>query len=108
MSEFWKDDDVIYQYTAEQAIDDGVLTELFKHRWGQLSGGKPIRATTTVTSAFSEAALIEVWNDYVKWVQEVAPTLSEEDRMFTTTMNGQTIWLIDDGASLTMMFPEDY
>ncbi len=38
-------DTVIYAYTLEQAIADGVLVELFKHRWNELSGGKPIVVT---------------------------------------------------------------
>jgi hypothetical protein len=34
--------DVISAYPLEKAIKDGVLVEIFKNRWGELSGGKPI------------------------------------------------------------------
>ena len=36
---------VISTYTLTQAIEDGILVEIFKNRWAQLSGGKPIVAT---------------------------------------------------------------
>ncbi len=32
--------DVISTYTLRQAIEDGVLVEVFKNRWGTLSGGQ--------------------------------------------------------------------
>ena len=44
MSKF-DDATVIVEYTLKQAIEDGVLVEIFKNRWPQLSGGKPIIAT---------------------------------------------------------------
>jgi len=34
--------------------------------------------------------------------------LPEEEQLFVTTMNGNKIWLIEDGAAFTMMYPEDY
>ena len=39
------DMDVIYAYTLKQAIEDGVLVEISKKRWKDLSAGKPIVAT---------------------------------------------------------------
>ena len=36
------------------------------------------------------------------------PTLPEEEQMFVTTMNGDDIWLIEDGDAFTMLYPEDY
>ena len=33
---------VIYSYTWQQAVEDGSLVEIFKNRWPELSGGKPI------------------------------------------------------------------
>jgi hypothetical protein len=40
------DTNVIYAYTLKQAIEDGVLVEVFKKSWDKLSGGKPIVATS--------------------------------------------------------------
>jgi len=35
-------------------------------------------------------------------------TLPEEDQLFSTTMNGEKVWLLEDGAAFTMLYPEDY
>src|SRR5207245_8393324 len=45
------DADVISTYTLQQAIEDGVLVEIFKNRWKTLSGGKPIVATAHLFEA---------------------------------------------------------
>jgi hypothetical protein len=92
----------------ERAIEDGVLVEVFTNRWAQLSAGKPIIATRHVFEALSLAALREIWNDYVVWAKEVKATLPEAEQLFTTTMNGETVWIIEDGAAHTIMYPKDY
>jgi len=99
---------LILEYTLQQAIADGVLVEVFKNRWHQLTHGKPIVATTHLFGEVSLAALLEIWNEYVAWRKNVMPTLPEEEQMFTTTMNGKKIWLIEDTQAFTMMYPEDY
>jgi len=101
-------DDVTSQYPLERAIADGILVEIFKNRWGELSGGKPIVATTHLFSEVSLAGLLEIWNEFVDWNKNIKDTLPEEDQMFVTTMNGNKVWLIEDGAAFTMMYPEDY
>jgi hypothetical protein len=98
----------IIVYSLKQAIADGVLIEVFKNRWQQLTQGKPIVVTTHLAGEVSLAALREIWNDYVQWRRDVMPTLPEEDRMFVTKMNGNNIWLIEDGAAFTILYPEDY
>ena len=100
--------DVIYEYTLAQAIADGGLVEIFKNRWQQLSGGKPIVATSHLFNEVSEAGLLEIWNEYVHWKKRVEPTLPEEERLFTTQMNSKKVWVIEDGQAYTMMYPEDY
>ncbi len=99
---------VISVYSLEQAIADGVLVEVFKNRWKQLSGGKPIVATAHLFGQVSLAGLLEIWNEFVEWRKHIMPTLPEEDQMFVTTMNGEKVWLIEDGDAFTMMYPEDY
>jgi hypothetical protein len=103
-----EDANVISVYSLEQAIEDGNLVELFKHHWQELSDGKPIVATIHLFTQISAAGLFEIWNEYVAWRKNVMPTLPEEDQMFVTTMNGNKVWLIEDGAAFTMMYPEDY
>ncbi len=95
-------------YSLERAIDDGVLVEVFKNRWGQLSAGTPIIATRHVFATLSLAALREIWNDYVVWTKGVKATLPVAEQLFATTMNGATVWVIADGAAHTIMYPEDY
>ncbi len=102
------DANVIVTYTLEQAIADGVLVEIFKNRWGQLSGGKPIVATAHLFGEVSLAGLLEIWNEFVTWRKNVMLTLPEEERMFHTTMNGKKVWVIEDGQVFTLLYPEDY
>jgi len=102
------DADVFSVYSLAQAIEDGVLVEVFKNRWQELSRGKPIVATIHLFNKVSLAALLEIWNEYVAWRKNIMPTLPEEDQMFVTTMNGDRVWLIEDGQAFTMMYPEDY
>lgn len=101
-------DTVIYEYTLKQAIADGVLAEIFKNRWSKLSGGKPIVATSHLFNEVSLAGLLEIWNEYVHWRKNIMPTLPEAEQMFVTSMNGNKVWLIEDGQAFTMMYPEDY
>jgi hypothetical protein len=101
-------DEVITIYSIKQAVEDGVLVEIFKNRWNALSGGKPIVATANLFENVSMAGLIEIWNEYVQWEREVMPTLPEEKRLFSTEMNHMSVWVIDDDVAYTLMYPEDY
>lgn len=99
---------VIYEYTLQQAIDDGVLVEVFKNRWEQLTGGKPLVATSHIYGEISSAGLLEIWNEYVHWKKNIMPTLPEEEQMFVTSMNDKKVWVIEDGQAFTILYPEDY
>lgn len=99
---------VIFAYTLRQAIDDGVLVEVFSDAWDELSGGKPIVATAAVADAYANAALVEIWNRFVTWRRWVEPTLPEEDRLFATEINGETIWVLEDGQAVTILSLEDH
>ena len=102
------DENVIYTYTLDQAIADGVLVEIFKNRWKTLSSGKPIVAAAHIFGEISLAGLLEIWNEFVGWRKTVMPTLPEEDQHFHTRMDGKTVWVIEDGAAFTILYPEDY
>jgi hypothetical protein len=108
MMSIFDDAEVISKYPLEQAIADGLLVEIFKNRWPELSGGKPIVATVHIFHEISLAGLMEIWNEFVQWQKTVMPTLPEAERLFTTTMNGKTVWVFADGAAYTLMYPEDY
>jgi hypothetical protein len=94
------DADVISSYPLAQAIEDGVLVEIFKSSWPELSNGKPIVATAHLFHAISLAGLMEIWNEFVQWQKTVMPTLPEAERLFHTTMNGKTVWVIADEAHI--------
>jgi hypothetical protein len=51
---------------------------------------------------------MKVWDEYVAWRINVMPRLKEEDQMFVTHVDDKKVWLIEDGAAFTAMFPEDY
>jgi hypothetical protein len=108
MMSIFDDAEVISKYPLAQAIEDGVLVEIFKSSWPELSGGKPIVATAHLFHAISLAGLMEIWNEFVQWQKTVMPTLPEAERLFHTTMNGKTVWVIADEAAYTLMYPEDY
>lgn len=95
-------------YTRDEAVADGMLVAVFQNRWPQLSAGKPIVATAAVSQDLSLAALREIWNEYVLWRRTVLATLPEEARLFTTRMNERTVWVLEDGAAFTILYPEDY
>ena len=99
---------LIYSYTLQQAVDDGVVSPLWPTRWGTLSGGKPIVVTAAIKADISEAGLMEIWNAYVTWRRCVEPTLPDDEKLFSTTMNGETVWLIEDGQAFTILSPSDY
>jgi hypothetical protein len=99
---------VITVYSLRDAIEDGVLVEIVKKQWSQLSGGKPIVATRHLFEEVSLGGLMEIWNEFVRWQKEVMPVLPEEEKLFSTKMNGLTVWVIEDGAAFTLMYPEDY
>ncbi len=95
--------ETIYEYTQQEAINDGVLGEVLKHRWPELTKGKPILATSSIFATFSLAAIMEIWNEFVINRHKV-----ESGDPFATKMDSQKVWVIDDGQAYTIMFPSDY
>ena len=99
---------VIYAYTLNQAIEDGVLVEVFKKNWHKLTYGKPIVATAQIFNDISLAGLMEIWNEFADWRTNIMPALREEDQLFHTGMNDKTIWVLEDGQAFTILYPEEY
>src|SRR5690348_8119887 len=100
--------DMIFHYPLQDAIADGVLVEIFKNRWQELGRGKPIVATAHLFHAISLAAFMEIWNEYVDWRMNIMPKLPEKERLFTSSMNLKTVWVVEDLQAFTIMYPEDY
>ena len=78
--------------------------EVFKKRWDELTGGKPLVATSHIMGELSLAAVQEIWNGFVAWQKSNAKT----DALFTTTMSGKKVWVMEDGQAFTILYPEDY
>jgi hypothetical protein len=102
------DAEVISTYPLQQAIKDGIIVEIFKNQWEKLSGGKPIVATAHLTQEISLAGLMDIWHAFVYWREHIMLTLPEAEQVFHMTMNGKTVWVIEDDTAFTLMYPEDY
>jgi len=99
---------IISVYSLEQAIADGVLVEVFKPRWQQLTHGKPIVVTRKLFEDTNQHLLFGVVTQFVQWKTNVQPTLPEEERLFTDEVKGKTVWVMEDTQAITLMYPEDY
>jgi hypothetical protein len=102
------DAEVITTYPLQQAIKGGILVAIFQNRWHELSAGKPIVATAHLTQEISLAGLMDIWHAFVPWREHVMLTLPEAEQLFPMTMNGETVWVIEDAAAFTLLYPEDY
>jgi hypothetical protein len=102
------DAEIISTYPLQQAIKDGVLVEIFKNQWLELSAGKPIVATAHLADEISLAGLMDIWQAFGYWREHVMLTLPEEEQLFHMTIDGKTVWVIEDDAAFTLMYQEDY
>ena len=102
----FEDVEIISKYPMSQAIADGILVKLCDVRFGIEI--KPLVATSHLFDEIGQEKIMEVWDEYVKWRQTIMPRLAEEDQMFVTKVNNQKVWVIEDGAGFTAMYPEDY
>jgi hypothetical protein len=102
----FEDVEIIDAYPLNQAIADGVLVKLCAVRFG--IEVKPFVATSHLLDEIGRDKVMKVWDAYVSWRQNIMPKLAEEDQMFVTKIDGKKVWVIEDGAAFTAMFPEDY
>jgi hypothetical protein len=98
----YEDMDVISRYTKQQAVEDGVFVEILRFH------GRPVLATAHIAAELGVAELRAIWNEFRHWDAAVKPALPEEEQMFSTGANGKKVWVIEDGESFTIMYPEDY
>ena len=105
MNDF-EDVEIIDAYPLSQALADSVLVKLCGIRLGIEI--KPLVATSHLLDEIGREKVMKIWDAYVTWRQTIIPKLKEEDQMFVTKVNGKKVWIIEDGAAFTAMFPEDY
>lgn len=118
--QLFTDADVVSVYTTEQAVEDGVLVPI----------GRGHIATRAVWEWLSAIELDRPPNDVVidllTWIRgehalailrglttyEIEATRVYEQNIgggvYTTELLGRTLWLIPNGAGITILFPEDY
>ena len=100
------DIEIISTYTQEQAIEDGLLAKLCDIRWRGVV--RPYVGTTNVLAHIGYDGAMEIWKEFVDWRIHVMPTLPEEERLFYTGVDGRKVWIIEDDADYTVMYPENY
>src|SRR5436190_2092038 len=100
--------EIIYAYTDEQAVEDGVLVPV--------SEGKVNRVTRAVFDHFTESigstpmtgpvTNIGPLLEAIRTVLQVPP---DEDGWRKLTWRGKELWLLpNELGGLTLMFPDDY
>lgn len=93
-----------YIYSSSEAVEDGVYVPILKKAWQKLTHGKPIYITRGIFDlGLSDAAYIEIWNEFVMHVKARKPINN-----FETKMNGNRIWVGDNQDSFCMFLPEEY
>src|SRR5688500_12392347 len=96
----FEDVEIISKYTRQQAIQDGVLVEVFDEYTmkglREFTDGRQIVATTHLADEVEKHDLRDIWNKFAVWKQDVEPTLPEEDRLFQTEIKDKKVWVIDD------------
>ncbi|MGI8482655.1 MAG: hypothetical protein ACR2OU_00135 [Thermomicrobiales bacterium] len=98
-----ENENVIFAYTLAEAIDDGVLVGL---GWAQ---DTPLIGTAAIVQDVSAQEREGLFRDVLRWQRETEPGLAERDRMVVATAStGQTVWVIDDGVAMTLLYPSDY
>jgi hypothetical protein len=102
----FEDWEIISRYTPKQAIEDGLLVKLYDIQWQGVI--RPYIATTHIFDDIGLDGAMEIWKEFVDWRVHVMPTLPEEEQLFCTGLDERKVWIIEDGAAFTIMYPEDY
>ena len=102
--DFWKDAEVVFTYTDEQAVEDGVLIPVL---FGEIS-----RITNTVMSDFERDGKVNA-DKFFKFMTEATKELESQQRIkydwfYSVLIEGRRYYLVDNGSGFTLMKPEDY
>ena len=98
----YEDWPLISKYTKEDAVKDGILSELL--RWNDF----PVMVTTSVRDDFRYVDLLNVWHQFLAWQDTEGRKPQKEDKIFTAVLNGKKIWVMEDIDSFTILYPSDY
>jgi hypothetical protein len=92
----FEDVQIISKYPLNKALAGGMLVKLCDIRFGIEI--KPLVATSHLLNEIKRDQVMKVWDEYVKWRQEIMPKLKKEDQMFVTKVNGKKVWVMEDEA----------
>jgi len=101
--DFWDDAEIVYSYTDEQAIKDGVIIPV---KFGCI-----IRITRAVfddfdKGGFNASAFYSFMNEALKLLEEQKK--AKEDWFYSALIQGRKYFFVENGSGFTLMKPEDY
>lgn len=101
--DFWEDAEIVYSYTDEQAIEDGVIIPV---KFGSI-----IRITRAVfddydKGGFNASAFFSFMNEADKVLEEQKK--ARKDWFYSALIQGRKYFFVENGSGFTLMKPEDY
>src|SRR5947208_13542569 len=103
------DENVVSVYSLEQAIEDGIVVKPFDEQTERFMtkyvDNKHIVATTHLFHELKSEELLDIWNKFIIWRQDVMPTLPEEERMFSLEVKSKKVWVDETESQITFMYP---
>lgn len=102
------DDNIIFSYTADQAIEDGVLVHPYPKRWPNLliTAGIHAKCSDTSDGRTYDQRLVPLLMDCIMAVQ--SNHKAEPPIVLEHTVAG-TVWIMpNELGGMTVMNPEDY
>lgn len=105
IDDFWDDADVVFTYTDEQAVEDGVLMPV--------SFGAINLITDGIIHLFSKKGIFSI-DEFNRFMSEAARKLSElqknkYDWFYSIEMDSKKYFIAENGSKgYTLMLPEEY
>jgi len=101
--DFWDDADVVFSYTDEEAVEDGVLIPV---QFGGIN-----RVTRTVMEDFKNADIFN--EEFASFMNKASEELEKQreiknDWFYSAIIAGKEYFMCDNGSGFTLMKPEDY
>jgi hypothetical protein len=98
----FEDMEIIARYPRQQAVADGVLVDVL--RWQ----GRPVMATTHIYEELGLSELVRIFREFRAWRDYDKSKLPAEEQLFSMSINGRKVWVIEDSETDTIMYPDDY
>jgi hypothetical protein len=63
--------------------------------------------TLTIYLYKTEQFSLNLWQRYSS-ILAIVSDKAQEERMFSTSMNSEKVWVIEDGQAYTLLYPDEY